>query len=227
MRVLITGTDTGVGKTTVSALLVSALVQAGHRAGYFKPAQTGDDDDTTTVHGLTGVPYLPPTFRFEAPHAPWRAAHLAGSTIEPLKIITAWSRRPLMDAWVVEGAGGLAVPLTAKFDYRDLAVALGLPVLVVASTRLGTINHTRLTVEAARRAGLVIAGVVLNGPPDPGLDEALEALLGFEGVRILAHVPPLPEVTPALVARIAPSVFHPRVLRTLETNAAPSSESAP
>ncbi|MFZ4736676.1 MAG: dethiobiotin synthase [Bradymonadia bacterium] len=224
MRVFITGTDTGVGKTTVSALLLSALVQAGHRAAYFKPAQTGDDDDTATVHRLTGVPYLPPTFRFEAPHAPWRAAHLAGSTIEPLRIIEAWSRRPLMDAWIVEGAGGLTVPLTATFDYRDLAAALGLPVLVVASTRLGTINHTRLTVEAARRAGLVVVGVVLNGTPDPGLDEALERLLGFEGVRVLAHVPPLPEITPALIARIAPSVFHLEVMRALESNAVPSSE---
>jgi dethiobiotin synthetase len=105
--------------------------------------------------------------------------------------------------WVVEGAGGLMVPLNEgarSVLIRDLARALRLPLVVVASTRLGTINHTALTLESARNAGLEIAGIVLVGPEDPGLEETLRAM---DPAPILARIPELREICPETVSRAA------------------------
>jgi malonyl-CoA O-methyltransferase len=212
--VFVTGTDTGVGKTVVSALLCSALRQAGRAAGYFKPVQTGPDDDTGTVArlaGLEGGALAAPAYRFRLPAAPSRAAAAEGIAIRIESIVTRWKELPA-GLWVVEGAGGLLVPLGERATIRDLIGAMGLPILLVASTRLGTINHTLLTLEAARHAGLAVAGVVLVGEPDPGLDETI---LRFDAAPILAEVPPIAPLDPGTVERRAGTVFPPAGFATI------------
>ncbi len=195
----VTGTDTGVGKTLVSALLVSALVRSGRRAGYFKPVQTGSESDRDEVRRLVphdDVLFPEPAASFALPAAPFRAATAEGRSVDLAAIVRAWDALPDA-AWVVEGAGGLLVPLTATETTRDFVRALGLPVLVVASTRLGTINATLLTLEALGRAGIPILGVVLNGEPDPGLREVIES---FGATTVVAEIPKLPAITPEGVA---------------------------
>jgi malonyl-CoA O-methyltransferase len=212
--VFVTGTDTGVGKTLVSALLLAALRAAGGAAGYFKPVQTGAEDDTREVARLAGVAFetLPrPAYALRLPAAPSRAAAAEQVRIDPAVIAAAWRRLPA-GRFVVEGAGGLLVPLTERDTMRDLVARLDLPLLVVASTRLGTINHTLLTLEAARRGGLAVAGLVLNGDPDPGL---AGVLAGFDGAPVLAEVPRLADLSPDAVARRGPEIFGPAALRLL------------
>ena len=199
----VTGTDTGVGKTVISALLMAAL---GPRAAYYKPVQTGDDDDTETVRELSGGFALPVGLRLPLPAAPWRAAIAAGVQIE-LSTLVARAVTPC-DWLVAEGAGGVLVPLGPGLLMRDLISALGLPALVVARTQLGTINHTLLTVSALVQRGLPVAGIVLNGPPDPGLTEILHACLP-QDVRVVAEVGPAPALTRAWVHRTAAAAFGP------------------
>jgi malonyl-CoA O-methyltransferase len=212
--VFVTGTDTGVGKTVVSALLLAALRAAGGPAGYFKPVQTGAEDDTATVARLAGAEPadLPrPAYALRAAAAPSRAAAAEGVRIDPGAVRAAWDRLPA-GRWIVEGAGGLLVPIAGRETMRDLVAGLDLPLLVVASTRLGTINHTLLTLEAARAGGLAVAGIVLNGDPDPGL---AATLAGFDAASVLADVPRLEPLDPGTVARRAPELFGAAVLAAL------------
>ena len=221
----VTGTDTGIGKTTLCALLLEALRRAEIAAGYFKPAQTGGDSDTGTVARLTAAvpladavdarradPVLAaPVYELPLPASPDRAAAAAGVAIRMEEIEAAWRSLPPR-AWIVEGAGGLLVPLTARDTMRDLASLLSLPLLVVASTRLGTINHTLLTLAAARAGGVPVTGLVLNGPADPGLAETLAR---FDPAPVLAEIRPLEEVSPAAIRAAAPTLFPPALLRRL------------
>jgi dethiobiotin synthetase len=199
----VTGTDTGVGKTVVAAALIAALRARGVQARALKPLITGLDDPSDTVwppdHELLArasgqdaddvklLGYGPAV----SPHL---AAELAG---EPVR--TAELERDLLAAardgevLVVEGVGGLLVPIAPGYDVRDLAGALGFPVVVVARPGLGTINHTLLTLEAARSAALRVAGVVLN--PWPAAPDAIErsnreTIERLGGVRVSA----LPEL---------------------------------
>ncbi len=207
----ITGTDTSIGKTLTSALLVSALRQAGRPAGYFKPVQTGNENDSATVQRLSGLELeglARPAYIFEMPAAPSRAAAAAGMDIDLEKIVAQWHE--LGDRyWVIEGAGGLLVPITNRAATRDLVEALKVPLLIVTATRLGTINHTWLTLEAARRAEIPIAGLVLNGPPDPGLTETIAH---FDPAPVLAEFSAMPEVSPDAVAALAREIFPEAVL---------------
>jgi dethiobiotin synthase len=205
--IFVTGTDTDIGKTTVSALLLAALREQGVARRYFKPVQTGGDSDTATVARLAELEahvIVAPVFTFPEPISPHRAAAAHGAVIGLGDIREAWEAARGEAFTVVEGAGGLLVPLNDRDSVRELVAALGLPVVIVASTRLGTINHTLLTVEAARAGGLTVVGVVLNGASDPGLDATLSARTGLP---ILAEVRPLPEWTPAVVAARGPAVF--------------------
>lgn len=210
----ITGTDTGIGKTVTSALLLAALRQAEIPAGYFKPVQTGGDLDRDTVARLTGAgdrDLAPPVYALPLPASPDRAAAAAGVTIRLEAIAAAWRDLPARH-WVVEGAGGLLVPLDQTHTMRDLIGRLDLGLLVVASTRLGTINHTLLTLEAARSRGLPIAGLVLNGPPDPGLAEVLAR---FDPAPLVAELRPLETLSPAAVGHAARALFPATALRRL------------
>lgn len=196
--VFVTGTDTDAGKTVVAACLVSAL-----KAVYWKPVQTGLDDlpggDTATVAWLTGqdpAAFPRPAFEYRAPLSPDQAAALEGETIEDGRIQLPPCTGPL----VVEGAGGLMVPLNDRTLMIDLAARFALPVVVTARTGLGTINHTLLTLEALHRRELPIAGVIFSGPDHP---RNLEAIRRLGGVPILGHIPPLTPLTPETVALAA------------------------
>ncbi len=186
--IFVTGTDTGVGKTVVSSLIVSALQQAKLPVGYFKPVQTGTDDDCNEVQRLCGLSdekIARPVYSYPEPIAPYRASLLHQDRISLETIRRSWDQ--LDDrTWVVEGAGGILVPLSRDETVRDLIAALQLPTIVVASTRLGTINHTLLTLEAAERAGIQVLGVVLVGDADLGLNQVIREAAS---VPILAEIP--------------------------------------
>ena len=189
--VFVTGTDTGVGKTVVSALLLAAASSLGPTY-YSKPVQTGDDDDTRTVSALTGLPCVEPAYRLPLPAAPVRAASDAGIELDFQRLLRA--ARSGEGFAVVEGAGGVLVPLGPGRVIADLISAVALPAVVVASTRLGTLNHTLLTVEALAHRGIPVLGVVLVGPPDPGLAALLDGLLP-PGLTVIAEVSPAPALT--------------------------------
>ena len=162
----VTGTDTGVGKTVVTAALALALKARGVDVGVVKPVQTGEGDAGALKSwaGLAEEPEEIAPFSFRAPLAPLAAARLEGRTLalgEVVARVRALAERH--EVVLIEGAGGLLVPVGPGWTIADLAAALGLPLLVVARAGLGTVNHTLLTIEVARRAGLEVAAVVLNG----------------------------------------------------------------
>jgi dethiobiotin synthetase len=169
----VTGTDTGVGKSVVAASVCAALAARGERVAAFKPVVTGLDDEPGELghdHELLASaasagqsPDDVAPYRFGPAVSPHLAAELAGERIEPAQLLEAARAHELL---VAEGVGGLLVPITTGYLVRDLAIDLELPVLVAARTGLGTINHTLLTVEAARTAGLTVAGVVMTPWPD-------------------------------------------------------------
>jgi dethiobiotin synthetase len=172
--IFVTGTGTEVGKTVVAAAIAHTLAGEGQRVHVFKPAVTGLDEGVETDHALLRrasgsdqsddeiAPY-----RYGPPASPHLAAALAGEEIDPERLRqTARAAAEDADVLVCEGVGGLLVPLSPTYLVRDLAVDLDYPLVVVASPGLGTINHTLLTVEAARTAGLHVAAVVLNLWPD-------------------------------------------------------------
>lgn len=160
----ITGTDTGVGKTYFSCCLIRALRKNGLDVLGFKPVETGCSpvcEDAEKLSEASGV-YLKPVYSFRDPLAPSVASEFDGIDIDVEEIVdrckSLLSRSPL----VVEGAGGIMVPINWSFSFLDLAVSLSLPVVVVALNKLGVINHTLLTVNACLNAGLEVKGVVLN-----------------------------------------------------------------
>lgn len=158
---LITGTDTGIGKTVVSAMLVDAL-----DATYFKPVQAGLDEETDTefVRRVTGLPpcrIAPEAYRLTTPASPHLAAMIDGVQIEMPRLALPVTSRPL----IVEGAGGVMVPLTADSLYIDMFRNWKLPAIVCARTSLGTINHTLLTIESLRHRSVEIHGVIFVGDP--------------------------------------------------------------
>jgi dethiobiotin synthetase len=208
--IFITGTDTDVGKTWVAAGLTAALRQRGVKAVYFKPVQSGcpeaegrlvptDAKFARTLAGLTEPLEVLSPIALRLPLAPGVAAAQAGVTVD-LELI-ADSLRNLAgryDYFVVEGAGGLYVPLVGThFLVLDLIRWLGLPLAVVAHSGLGTINHTVLTVKAAQAAGIEVTGVILNRYPDnPGLAAATNpgVIEALTGVPILGRLPEVPDL---------------------------------
>lgn len=198
--VFVTGTDTGIGKTLVSAWLAHFW-----KADYWKPIQTGasEDSDSGTVAALAPrVVIHPPAYLYQAPLSPHEAARREQSRIDLSALVAPVTERPL----VVEGAGGIMVPLNETALTVDFIERLGLPVVVVARSSLGTINHTLLTLEVLRRRHLPILGVVMNGQKNPGNRDAVEH---FGGVPVLAEIQPLPAVTAAMVAGMPAPTFIP------------------
>jgi dethiobiotin synthetase len=169
---LVTGTGTGVGKTIVSAALLAAMRAAGEPVRAYKPVVTGLDEPPgewppdhellALAAGMTPEDVAP--LRYGPAVSPHLAAELAGEAVDTAALVAAARQAP-NHTLVVEGVGGLLVPLAPNFTVRDLAVELALPLVIVASPGLGTINHTLLTVEAARAAGLTVAAVVLTPWP--------------------------------------------------------------
>jgi dethiobiotin synthetase len=196
----VTGTGTGVGKTIVSAALLAAMRAAGEPVRAHKPVVTGlaepsgawppDHELLALAAGM--IPEEVAPLRFDPPVSPHLAATLAGQGIDPAAVIAdarVGSHRTLL----VEGVGGLLVPLSNDFTVRDLAVELGLPLVIAAAPGLGTINHTLLTIEAARAVGLSVAAVVLTPwPSEPSYAEQSNretiARLGGAEVAVLEEI---------------------------------------
>jgi dethiobiotin synthetase len=210
----VTGTDTGIGKTLVSCALLAAARARGLAVGALKPIETGCPGppgalapaDAIALHRAAGglsTTGAPPTsvYRFAAPLAPSVAAEREGAIIDFAPILGAADRlrERAPDLLLVEGAGGLLVPITDALDMADLAAALALPLLVVARDGLGTINHTLLTLAVAGARGLSVAGVVLNGstPGTSGEDAARNAVeIERRGkVRVLGRLPHLADTS--------------------------------
>lgn len=174
--VFVTGTDTGVGKTVLSA----ALMLRYPDARYWKPIQTGNDDDTAEVRRLSGGRVVDTGIRLPDPVSPHLAAKLAGVTIDLKKL------EPPSGPCIVEGAGGVLVPVNDGQTIADLIVLLGLPVLVATRTTLGTINHTLLTLEALRARSIPIRGVVMIGESNTENRAAIER---YGSVQVVTQMP--------------------------------------
>jgi dethiobiotin synthetase len=199
--VFVTGTGTGAGKTVVAASIVTTLRARGEPVRAFKPVVTGTDEPDAVwpmdhellaaAAGMTPAEVTSATFGPAV--SPHLAAELAGEQLEPADLVA--HARALGEPLVAEGVGGLLVPLTTGYSVRDLAVDLALPLVIAAHPGLGTINHTLLTIEAARAAGLTIRCVVLT--PWPGEPSVMErsnratiARLGGAPVHTLPPVSP-------------------------------------
>jgi len=186
---VITGTDTGVGKTVFAAGLVGAL-----EGYYWKPVQAGleENSDSQTVAELAGVPssqILAEAYRLSTPCSPHGAAEIDGVAIDPARLKLPAVPGPL----IVEGAGGALVPLTPGWLHADQFAAWGQPVIIVARTALGTINHSLLTIEALRSRAVPIHGVAFVGEPHQD-SEAIISRIG--GVKTLGRLPHLPRLDP-------------------------------
>jgi len=198
--VFVTGTGTEVGKTVVAAAIARSLTAEGRCVSVFKPAVTGLDEPGESDHALLrraagsdqDYDEIAP-YRYGPPASPHLAAAQAGERIEPELLLSAARAAGRGGGTLVcEGVGGLLVPLAPSFLVRDLAVALGFPVVIAAAPGLGTINHTLLTIEAARAAGLTVTKVVLT-PWPPELSEIevsnRETIAALSGVTVEGLAP--------------------------------------
>lgn len=187
-RIFVSGTDTDVGKTVVSAILTLGL-----NASYWKPIQSGADPSTDGAWlKSVGVPedqILPETHKLSHPLSPHRAAELDGKQISLSDFKFPDHNREHL---LVEGAGGLLVPLNEKDLVIDLIKHLQLPVLLVCRSGLGTINHTLLSIEALRKRDIELLGVVMNGGENPSNRKAIEH---YGQTRVLAEIPRLRSLT--------------------------------
>jgi dethiobiotin synthetase len=184
MRFVVTGTGTGAGKTVFSAALAGAL-----RANYWKPVQSGLEGETDSqavrrLSGLSQERIIPEAYRLALPASPHIAAAREGVRIDAERLTLPKSASPL----VIEGAGGLMVPLSADLLQIDLFASWGLPVILCALTSLGTINHTLLSIEALARRSIKLHGVVFTGDRNA---EVESTILKLGEVRRLGGLPAL------------------------------------
>ena len=194
-RFVISGTGTDIGKTVFAAGLTGLI-----GADYWKPIQTGvslgDPDaprDAGFVARMTGARIHPEAVILPEPLSPHRAAELAGVTIDPASIDP-----PDADPLVIEGAGGVLVPVTRDLLSADLFVRWGIPVILCATTGLGTISHTLSAIESLRARGCPLHGVAFIGDDNP---DNIATIGQIGGVRVLGRLPRLPDLTPEALAR--------------------------
>jgi dethiobiotin synthetase len=204
----VTGTDTNVGKTVLSALLVAAL-----DAVYWKPVQTGasegTDRESVRLWAKATEDRLPlERYRFYPPFSPHLASREGGIRIalDAFELPEA----PADRKWIVEGAGGVMVPLNEHDMMRDLMRQIGFPVLVAARTALGTINHTLLTLAALREASLPICGVALIGKKNIDNRRAIE---NYGNVRVIGHIPILEKINRAALLDVYEKHFDHRAFQ--------------
>jgi dethiobiotin synthetase len=205
--IFVTGTDTGVGKTVAAAALMHLFRGAGPLR-YWKPIQTGVeiDDDTAMVRRLGACSeeeIFDQGVRLPKPVSPHLAAHWAGQRIDLAELRGLVGSAGDGTTWIVEGAGGLLVPVNETQTMADWIACLALPILVVARSGLGTINHTLLTLEALRARSLRVAGVMMIGEPNADNRAAIEQ---YGRVRVVAEMPFLVPLDPGLLG--AWSVTH-------------------
>jgi dethiobiotin synthase len=203
----VTATDTNVGKTAVSAALLHRY-RGRVPLRYWKPIQTGieEDDDTATVSRLADcapAEIVSEGVRLPRPVSPHLAARWSGTAIAIDGLLAIAGRAAAHGALIVEGAGGVLVPINERETIADLIAALSLPALVAARTALGTINHTLLTIDALRRRSIHVAGVVLVGPRDADAREAIE---GFGRAEVLGEMPRFGALTAEALAAWAPAL---------------------
>ena len=201
----VTGTDTNVGKTVLCALLVAALDGV-----YWKPVQTGavESTDRESVRQWAQIPEerLPPErYRFDPPVSPHLASREAGVRIGLTEFEL--PAGPADRKWIVEGAGGVMVPLNERDVMRDLMRRIGLPMIVASRTALGTINHTLLTISALREARLRISGVVLIGEENIENRRAIEH---YGNVPVVGHIPLLERIDRAALLDVYEKHFDHR-----------------
>ncbi len=202
-KMFITGTGTDVGKTVFSAMLM-----AGLKAKYWKPIQSGLNaiTDTQWIQNQTGLPashFYPETYRLHQPLSPHASAELDGVTIQ-MEAFSLPEVEP-EETLIVEGAGGLMVPLNEQFMMLDLIVQLNIPVLLVSANILGAINHTLLSLEQLKRNDVDVAGVILNGDSNPINKKAIE----FYGkTPVLAEIPILKKISSANLADLFNQTFQ-------------------
>lgn len=193
----VTGTDTNVGKTVACALLCKVL-----NAGYWKPIQSGtvDGKDADTVRELTGLPathFYSESYCLREPLSPHAAAEIDGIQIDLNRVsLPRFTQRAL----IVEGAGGLLVPVNEREYMIDLIGALRLPAILVSRSTLGTINHTLLSLRSLRSAGVPVLGVIVNGPHNPG---NVKAIKKYGDVEILAEIDQLNSLTADSITQLA------------------------
>lgn len=200
--VFVTGTDTNVGKTVLSALLCAAL-----RRHYWKPIQTGtvEGTDRETVIRLAEISEretIAETYRFTPPVSPHLAARLAETRIDLDSIVRPRESTPL----VIEGAGGVLVPINEHDLMIDLMARLAAPVVLATRTALGTINHTLLSVKALRDAGLTLKGVIMIGEQNAENRNAVER---YGSVEVIGWIPMLPRIDRAVLIDVYNRHFSP------------------
>ncbi|GLK57140.1 dethiobiotin synthetase [Methylopila capsulata] len=198
--IVVTGTDTGVGKTVFAAALTRAL-----GARYWKPVQAGLDEatDSASVVALAGLSperVLPEAYRLKTPASPHVAAEIDGVAIDVDSLTPPDVDGPL----VIEGAGGLLVPLTRSVLTIDLFARWGFPVVLVARTGLGTINHTLLSLEALRARGITALGVAFVGDDHP---DSIATIAAFSGEKVLGRLPRFDPLTPEALAEAFAAAF--------------------
>jgi dethiobiotin synthetase len=191
MHIFITGTDTNIGKTLVSSWLCLHTLY-----DYFKPIQTGSEEgtDSATVASLARVKVWPESFVFKAPLSPHLAAKLEASEIDVRKVVL-----PQAGNLIIEGAGGIMTPINADYLMIDLISMLQSPTIIVASSKLGTINHTLLTLQALRSRGIEVLGVIVSGKQNQDNCQAIE----FYGkTKVLAELPDLAEISSESLSKV-------------------------
>jgi dethiobiotin synthetase len=197
--IFITGTNTGIGKTIVSAALLCGL-RVSQKVCYWKPIQTGieEDNDTETVRNLakcSDSEIYDQGVRLEKPWSPHLSARFADVkiSVEKTLALNSYLQMESEKFWIIEGAGGVLVPINESELMIDLINALGLPVLIVTHSGLGTINHTLLTIEALRNRKIEICGVVMNGELNKENRKAIEY---YCKTRVLAEMPKFEKLEP-------------------------------
>tara|TARA_Y100001968_G_scaffold68366_1_gene59403 strand:+ start:339 stop:983 length:645 start_codon:yes stop_codon:yes gene_type:complete len=191
--IIVCGTDTDIGKTIISSLLVQGL-----NASYWKPIQSGliDGSDTNRISEILELPsqqIIPELYRFKAPVSPHWAAEKERRWIDPNSLKLPFVKGPL----IIETAGGLMVPLNRDFLQIDLIKKWGLPIVLVAKSGLGTLNHTLLSLEALNRRNIPVLGIILNGEIHKDNPNTLEQ---FGDIPIIAQLPILKEISKKTLA---------------------------
>jgi len=180
--IFITGIGTGIGKTIISAILVEKL-----KADYWKPVQSGDLDDSDTikvkslVSNSTSI-FYPEAYQLTQPFSPHKSAAIDGITIDPTKFALPETNNTL----IIEGAGGLMVPLNNEFLMIDLIKQLNAEVILVSQNYLGSINHTLLSAFALKQYNIAVKGIIFNGTKDI---YSKEYILDYTGIKLLGHIP--------------------------------------